>query len=97
MGSPCTEMDRETRIFPYGESLFPNRVCIDLGINICCRVYLLPYRPGDKRQLMFQDVSAKYCIYDKVPLKMMSFFDVVKGCVNFHEMTSVHKKRVFAR
>jgi hypothetical protein len=55
------------------------------------------HRPGDKRQLMFQDVTAKYCIYDKVPLKLMSFFVVVKGCVNFHEMTSVHKKRVFAR
>ncbi len=37
------------------------------------------------------------CIYDKVPLKLMSFFIVVKGCVNLHEMTSVHKKRVFAR
>jgi hypothetical protein len=59
---------------------------------------LKDYRiPGDKRQLMFQDVTAKYCIYDKVPLKLMSFFVVVKGCVNFLEMTSVHKKRVFAR
>jgi hypothetical protein len=46
---------------------------------------------------MFQDVTAKYCIYDKVPLKLMSFFVFVKGCVNFHEMTSVHKKRVFHR
>ena len=27
----------------------------------------------------------------------MSFFVVVKGCVNFYEMTSVHKKCVFAR
>jgi len=27
----------------------------------------------------------------------MSFFVDVKGCVNFHEMTSIHKKRVFAR
>ena len=26
---------------------------------------------------MFQDVTAKYCIYDKVPLKLMSFFVVV--------------------
>jgi hypothetical protein len=34
MGSPRTEMGRESRIFPYGESPFPNRVCIDLGINI---------------------------------------------------------------
>jgi hypothetical protein len=33
-----------------------------------------------------------YHIYDKVPLKLMSLFIVVKGCVNFHEMTSVHKK-----
>ena len=57
----------------------------------------LPYRPGDKKHLMFQDVTAKYCIYDKVPLKLMSFFVVVEGCVNFHDMTSVHKKRVFAR
>ena len=53
--------------------------------------------PGDKKQLMFQDVTAKYCIYDKVPLKLMSFFVVEEGCVNFHDMTSVHKKRVFAR
>ena len=28
------EMGRETRIFPYGESLFPNIVCFHLGINI---------------------------------------------------------------
>jgi hypothetical protein len=34
MGSPSTEMGRETRIFPYGESPFPNRVCFNLGINI---------------------------------------------------------------
>jgi hypothetical protein len=34
MGSPHTEMGRESQIFPYGESPFPNRVCIDLGINI---------------------------------------------------------------
>ena len=27
MGSPRTEMGRESRIFPYGESPFPNRVC----------------------------------------------------------------------
>ena len=37
---------------------------------------------------MFQDMTAKYCIYNKVPLKLMSFFVFVKGCVNFHEMTS---------
>ena len=55
------------------------------------------HRPGDKKQLMFQDVTAKYFIYVKVPLKLMSFFVVVEGCVNFHDMTSVHKKRVFAR
>jgi len=29
-----------------------------------------------------------YRIYDKVPLKLMLFFVVVKGCVNFHEITS---------
>ncbi len=34
MGSPRTEMGRESRIFPYGESPFPNRVCFHLGINI---------------------------------------------------------------
>ena len=27
----------------------------------------------------------------------MSFFVIVKGCVNFHEMTPLHKKRVFER
>ena len=34
MGSPRTEMGRESRTFPYGESPFPNRVCFNLGINI---------------------------------------------------------------
>jgi hypothetical protein len=34
MGSPRTEMGRESRIFPYEESPFPNRVCFHLGINI---------------------------------------------------------------
>ena len=33
-GDYRTEMGRETRIFPYGESPFPNRVCFNLGINI---------------------------------------------------------------
>ena len=33
-GDYHTEMGRETRIFPYGESPFPNRVCFHLGINI---------------------------------------------------------------
>jgi hypothetical protein len=33
-GDYRTEMGRETRIFPYGESPFPNRVCFHLGINI---------------------------------------------------------------
>ena len=33
MGSPRTEMGRESRIFPYGESPFPNRVCFHLGTN----------------------------------------------------------------
>jgi hypothetical protein len=27
----------------------------------------------------------------------MSFFVIVKGCVNFHEITPLHKKRVFER
>jgi hypothetical protein len=27
----------------------------------------------------------------------MSFFVFVKGCVNFHEMTPLHKKRIFER
>jgi hypothetical protein len=34
MGNHCTEMGRETKIFPYGDSPFPNRVCSHLGINI---------------------------------------------------------------
>jgi hypothetical protein len=39
----------------------------------------LYHRPGFKRQLMFQDVTAKYCIYDKVPSLPMSFFVRIKG------------------
>ena len=54
----------------------------------------LPYRPGFKRQLKAQDVTAKYCIYDKVPSLPMSFFVRIKGCVNCCTTTSVHKKRV---
>jgi hypothetical protein len=47
-GDYRTEMGRETRIFPYGESPFPNRVCFHLGINIymkrglilkCCLIH----------------------------------------------------------
>ena len=49
------------------------------------------HRPGFKRQLMFQDVTAKYCIYDKVPSLPMSFFVRIKGCVNFCTTTSVYK------
>ena len=37
-GDYRTEMGRETRIFPYGESPFPNRVCFHLGINIYKKV-----------------------------------------------------------
>jgi hypothetical protein len=55
------------------------------------------HRPGFKKHLMFQDVTAKYCIYDKVPSLPMSFFVRIKGCVNCCTMTSVHKKRVFTR
>ena len=33
-GDYRTEMGIETRMFPYGESPFPNRVCFHLGINI---------------------------------------------------------------
>jgi hypothetical protein len=61
-------------------------------------VLSITYRmPGHKRQIKVRKRRlnlSKYRIYDKVP---MSFFVVVKGCVNFYEMTSVHKKRVFAR
>ncbi len=32
-GDYRTEMGRETRMFPYGESPFLNRVCFHLGIN----------------------------------------------------------------
>ena len=32
-GDCRTEMGKETRIFPYGESPFPNRVYFHLGIN----------------------------------------------------------------
>ena len=46
--------------------------------------------PGHKRQIIKVRKRrlnlSKYRIYVKVP---MSFFVVVKGCVNFHEMTSV--------
>ncbi len=41
MGSPRSEMGRETRIFPYGESPFPNRVCFHLGTNIYAMVSFL--------------------------------------------------------
>ena len=51
----------------------------------------LYHRPGFKRQLMFQDVTAKYCIYDKVPSLPMSFFVRIKGCVNCRTTTSVYK------
>ena len=43
--------------------------------------------------LIFQDVTAKYCIYDKVPSLPMPFFVRIKGCVNFHETIPAHKKR----
>jgi hypothetical protein len=59
--------------------------------------HLLYHRPGFKRQLMFQDVTAKYCIYDKVPSLLMSFFVRIKGCVNCRTTTSVYKKRVLTR
>jgi hypothetical protein len=37
-------------------------------------------------------VTAKYCIYDKVPSLPMSFFVRIKGCVIVvHTTTSVHK------
>ena len=49
-------------------------------------------RPGDKRQLKAQDMTAKYCIYDKVPSLPMSFFVRIKGCINCCTTTSVHKK-----
>ena len=65
-------------------------------LTIIGHMYIL-YGPGDMEHLMFQDVTAKYSIYDKVPSLLMSFFVRIKGCVNFHEMTPIHKKRVFAR
>jgi len=40
-GDYHTEMGRETRIFPYGESPFPNRVCFNLGINIHTHVDII--------------------------------------------------------
>ena len=44
IGSTHTEMDRETWIFPYGESPFPNRVCFHLGINIYIKANKSMYR-----------------------------------------------------
>ena len=44
------------------------------GVEYLYRGAKLPYRPGFKRQLMFQDVTAKYCIYDKLLSLPMSFF-----------------------
>ncbi len=61
------------------------------------RLGSLPYRPGFKKHLMFQDVTAKYCIYDKVPSLPMSFFVRIKGCVNCCTTTSVYKKSVLTR
>ncbi len=55
------------------------------------------HRPGFKKHLMFQDVTAKYCIYNKVPSLPMSFFVRIKGCVNCCMTTSVYKKRVLTR
>ena len=57
----------------------------------------VPYKPGHKRHIKVRKrrLNLCYVLYlHKVP---MSFSVVVKGCVNFHEMTSVHKKRVFER
>ncbi len=71
----------------------PQYLCIELTLLLLS----LPYRPGFKRQLMFQDVTAKYCIYDKVPSLPMSFFVRIKGCVNCRTTTSVKKKRVLTR
>ena len=41
-GDYHTEMGRETRIFPYGESPFPNRVCFNLGINMYAKSTVSP-------------------------------------------------------
>jgi hypothetical protein len=42
-GDYRTEMGRETRIFPYEESPFLNRVCFHLGINIYLRSHPLKF------------------------------------------------------
>ncbi len=34
-GDPRMETSRETKKFPYGDSPFPNRICSNLGTNIC--------------------------------------------------------------
>ncbi len=57
----------------------------------------LPYRPGFKRQLKAHDVTAKYCIYDKVPSLPMSFCVRIKGCVNCCTTTSLHEKNAYSR
>ena len=53
---------------------------------------LLPYKPGHKKHIKVRKRRANNSIYNKVPSLPMSFFVRIKGCVNFHEMTSVHKK-----
>ena len=40
--------------------------CVSRAIIYQMMIY---HRPGDKRQLKAQDVTAKYCIYDKVPCR----------------------------
>jgi hypothetical protein len=43
---------------------------------------------------MCKDMAAKYCIiYQSL---RTSFFVQIKGCVNFHETSPVHKKRLDA-
>jgi hypothetical protein len=55
---------------------------------------LLPYRAGFRQQLRCKDTTAQYCVYLSL---RMSFFIQIKGCVNFHETTPVHKKCVLMR
>ncbi len=67
MGSPRTEMGRETWIFPHGESPFPNRVCFHLGTNIHTRCFDLPARKSSVLPATLISKLSRYEIRPNAP------------------------------
>jgi len=57
----------------------------------------LPQRPGFKNQLMHKDATAIIVSMPQYLYLRVSFFIRIKGFVNFHETTPIHKQRVLAR